>query len=423
MSCPYSRVPAHAATASDDEVGSRWEVDLDEARAWLEMFYAEQQARPTAFESRWAEIKAEVALTGSYTQTVDELEWGARVAWRQSVRCIGRGRWKSLVVRDARAARTVDEVARELTEHLRFATNDGRIRSTITVFRADGPNGPRALVANDQLIRYAGYRQPDGSIVGDPRYAGFTAMLREMGWTPPTRPSRFDVLPWLIATGDEEPRIVEVPPAVVLDVAITHPTLPWFAELGLRWHAVPVISNMRLRIGGVNYSCAPFNGFYLVDEIATRNFGDADRYNQLQIVGRRMGLDTDSDGNFWKVRAAVELNTAVLHSFRAAGVRIAEPIAESELMADFARREELAGRHAHGDWSWINGHLGSSFGPSWHRYYDTDEPNPNFWLDPDRAQLSSGRGGALAIMEPPDARTWAGKVELSTRHRLGVVPD
>jgi nitric-oxide synthase len=33
----------------------------------------------------------------------------------------------------------------------------------------------------------------------------------------------------------------------------------------------------------------------------------------------------------------------------------------------------------HADWSWINGHLGAGFGPSWHRYYDTREPNPNFW--------------------------------------------
>ena len=215
-------------------------------------------------------------------------------------------------------------------------------------------------------------------------------MLCELGWQPPAERSRFDVLPWLIETSDEHPGIVTVPDAAVLEVPITHPTLPWFAELGLRWHAVPVISNMRLRIGGLNYSCAPFNGFYLVDEIATRNFGDPDRYDQLAVVARRMGLDTDSDENFWQVRAAVELNTAVLHSYRAEGVRIAEPVAESELMADFARREELAGRAAYGDWSWINGHLGSTFGPSWHRYYDTDEPNPNFWLDETRRALSRG---------------------------------
>jgi nitric-oxide synthase len=393
MSCPYSALPADTrmgADDADDDEDRRPEIDLAEAHGWLEMFFAETRPRWGDFETRWAEIKDEVARTGSYTHTFAELEWGARVAWRQSVRCIGRARWQSLVVRDARAARTIDDVARELTAHLRFATNNGRVRSTITVFRADGPSGPRVLVGNEQLVRYAGYQRSDGSILGDPRNAGFTTMLREMGWQPPAEPSRFDLLPWLIATADEEARIVPVPASSVLEVAITHPTLPWFAELGLRWHAVPTISNMRLRIGGVDYSCAPFNGFYLVDEIATRNFGDSDRYDQLARVAHRMGLDSGSDGNFWQMRAAVELNTAVLHSFRAAGVRMAEPVAESKLMDEFARREEIAGRRVYGDWSWINGHLGSTFGPSWHRYYDTEEPNPNFWLDPARSELSRG---------------------------------
>ncbi|MDT4977295.1 MAG: nitric-oxide synthase, bacterial, partial [Pseudonocardiales bacterium] len=169
-----------------------------------------------------------------------------------------------------------------------------------------------------------------------------------------------------------------------------HPGLPWFAELDLRWHAVPVISNMRLRIGGIDYSCAPFNGFYLVDEIATRNFGDVDRYHQLPAIAARMGLDTTSTSNFWQLRAAVELNTAVLHSFRTAGVRIEEPVAESALFSEFVKREEAAGRRAYGDWSWINGHIGSTFGRAWHRYYDTDEPNPNFWLDPAARELSNG---------------------------------
>jgi nitric-oxide synthase len=224
-------------------------------------------------------------------------------------------------------------------------------------------------------------------------------LLGKHGWQAPTTPSAFDVLPWLIETEHELPRVVEVPGGTVLEVPVTHPGLPWFAELGLRWHAVPAISNMRLRIGGIDYSCAPFNGFYLVDEIATRNFGDADRYDQLPEIATRMGLDTASTGNFWQLRAAVELNTAVLHSFRAAGVRIEEPVAESALFSEFVKREEAAGRRAYGDWSWINGHIGSTFGRAWHRYYDADEPNPNFWLDPGARELSFGhpRSGPLTL--------------------------
>ena len=397
-SCPYSATAAPFDDLAErdraDAAGAP--VDVDEARSSLEMFFAETQPRGN-LEKRWRAIADDVARSGTYVHTFEELEWGARVAWRQSVRCIGRARWQSLVVRDARAASTIDEIATELADHLRFATNAGRIRSTITVFRQDGGAGPRVRVANEQLIRYAGYAEPDGSVLGDPRYVDFTALLGTYGWQHPTSPSAFDVLPWLIETEDELPQVVEVPGGTVLEVPVTHPDLPWFGELGLRWHAVPVISNMRLRIGGVDYSCAPFNGFYLVDEIATRNFGDVDRYNQLPAIAARMGLDTTSTGNFWQLRAAVELNTAVLHSFRAAGVRIEEPVAESALFSEFAKREEAAGRRAYGDWSWINGHIGSTFGRAWHRYYDTDEPNPNFWLDPGARELSFGRPRSVPL--------------------------
>lgn len=392
--CPHSAMTSPCDQSARDDAAPAGsdgaQLDLDEARAWLETYFAETRHRPGGLEKRWAHLKADVAQTGSYAHTFAELEWGARVAWRQSVRCIGRGRWQSLVVRDARTAETIDEIAAELTEHLRFSTNRGRVRSTITVFRQDGPAGPRARVANEQLIRYAGYADADGTVLGDPRYTNFTARLSEYGWQPPSPRSAFDVLPWLIQTEHEAPRVVPVPAATILEVPITHPALAWFGDLGLRWHAVPVISNMRLRIGGIDYSCAPFNGWYLVDEIATRNFGDVDRYNQLPRVAAGMGLDTGSSSNFWQLRAAVELNTAVLHSFRNAGVRIEEPIAESALFSEFVRREEAAGRRAYGDWSWINGHLGAPLGQAWHRYYDTAEPNPNYWLDPAARELSLG---------------------------------
>lgn len=395
--CPYPAQTSLLDSAVPDKAGlaavPAAHVDLDEARDWLENFVTETRHLPGHLEKRWAEITADVARTGTYTHTFPELQWGARVAWRQSVRCIGRGRWQSLVVRDARRATTIEDVALELCEHLTKATNHGRVRSTITVFSQDGPAGPRVRVANEQLIRYAGYRRKDGSVLGDPRYVGFTDMLGQYGWQRPRKPTDFDVLPWLIATDDETPRVVEVPRNLVLEVPISHPTLSWFAELGLRWHAVPTISNMRLRIGGVDYSCAPFNGWYLVDEIATRNFGDAERYHQLPRVAARMGLDTESTGNFWQLRAMVELNTAVLHSFRRAGVRIEEPVTESALFSEFVRREEAAGRCAYGDWSWINGHLGASLGKAWHRYYDTEEPNPNYWLDPAARDLSMGCPG------------------------------
>src|SRR6478672_1302579 len=165
MSCPYSMpvlysVHTRPVDRADDWPGDQGVppagrvVDLDEAREFLETFHRETQ--PGAdLEVRWAQIKAEVAETGLYEQTFAELQFGARVAWRQSARCIGRARWQSLVIRDARRVRGGDAVARELADHLRFATNGGRIRSTITIFAPDDALGAPVRIRNDQLIRYA----------------------------------------------------------------------------------------------------------------------------------------------------------------------------------------------------------------------------------------------------------------------------
>ena len=173
-------------------------------------------------------------------------------------------------------------------------------------------------------------------MLGDPRNAGFTDLALRLGWRPPAEPGAFDLLPWVVETAGEEPRQVPVPGRLVLEVPITHPEYGWFAELGLRWHAVPVISHMRLHIGGINYSAAPFNGFYLGDEIASRNLADNDRYDQVTRVARGMGLNLGSERDLWRDRAVIELNRAVLHSFDLAGVSIADHHTEARHFMRFA---------------------------------------------------------------------------------------
>ena len=59
--------------------------------------------------------------------------------------------------------------------------------------------------------------------------------------------------------------------------------LEWFGELGLRWYALPAVSNMLLEIGGLEFPAAPFNGWYMSSEIGTRNLCDSHRYNLLQV--------------------------------------------------------------------------------------------------------------------------------------------
>jgi nitric-oxide synthase len=199
-----------------------------------------------------------------------------------------------------------------------------------------------------------------------------------MGWRPPAEHGRFDVLPLVVETGTEGPRLYQLDPNLILEVPLSHPDLPWFAGLGLRWHAVPAISNMRLSIGGIVYPAAPFNGWYLGTEIGARNLVDVDRYDMLGPVAELMGLDTSREQTLWRDRAAVEINAAVLHSFAQAGVTIADHHTESRRFLTHLAKEEKAGRRCPADWSWIVPPVSGSLTPVFHRYYDTESTGPQF---------------------------------------------
>ncbi|GMA58269.1 hypothetical protein GCM10025858_27720 [Alicyclobacillus sacchari] len=93
------------------------------------------------------------------------------------------------------------------------------------------------------------------------------------------------------------------------------------SDLGMQWYAVPIISDMALLIGGIRYSAAPFNGWYMGTEIGARNLADTNRYNMLAAVADAMGLSRTSDATLWRDKALVELNLAVLHSFRKKGLQ------------------------------------------------------------------------------------------------------
>jgi nitric-oxide synthase len=140
------------------------EIDKGEAERFVRLYHAENPSSG-AVKPRLREVFAEISQTGTYTHTPGELAFGARVAWRNSNRCIGRLYWQSLRVRDRRNVDTADGVAEQCVEHLRIATNRGRIRPTITVLAPDRPGDPAPRIWNEQLIRYAGYRQSNGAIV------------------------------------------------------------------------------------------------------------------------------------------------------------------------------------------------------------------------------------------------------------------
>lgn len=57
----------------------------------------------------------------------------------------------------------------------------------------------------------------------------------------------------------------------------------WFEDLGLRWYALPAVSNMMFDCGGLQFTAAPFNGWYMSTEIGCRNLCDAQRLNMLEV--------------------------------------------------------------------------------------------------------------------------------------------
>lgn len=300
---------------------------------------------------RWREVRVEIRANGTWRPTYDELAYAARVAWRNSGRCIGRLRWPSLIVRDRRHITTLQEVRRELAAHLDEATNGGRIRSVITVLAPATHTGPPPVrIISPQLARYAAWQSRDG-VLGDPTNVALTHLATYLGWSGPTRRGLFDILPWIAATNDGRLHLLPAEPAHILEVPIHHPDHPWIADLGLRWPAVPVISKMALHFGGLQFP-APFSGTFMASEIATRNLADAHRYHQLPAIIAGLGLD-DRD-RLRADKALLTLHEAVLHSFETAGVSITDHHRESRAFARFVQREEAAGRVVVGDWSWLN---------------------------------------------------------------------
>ncbi|GLV59314.1 nitric oxide synthase oxygenase [Dictyobacter sp. S3.2.2.5] len=365
---------------------------LLEARRYVHLFHQEC-GTPGDYAQRVEAVRIELERTGTYWHTQDELTYGAMVAWRNNARCIGRLHWRSLQVRDMRHLSTAQDIFSALVEHIRLATNGGKIRSMATVFAPQAPGQPGIRIWNPQLIRYAGYRQADGSIIGDPLHADLTEAMRRLGWQGARR-GAFDVLPLVIQLPGQPPEIFEIPPECVLEVMLSHPEFSWFEDLGITWHALPVISNMRLEIGGISYTAAPFNGWYMGTEIGARNLGDVERYNLLPVIAQAMGLQTRSDRTLWKDRALVELNRAVLYSFERAGVTIIDHHTASRQFMHHEKHERQAGRSLYADWGWIVPPMSGSTTPVFHTPYENRQTTPNFFYQND-PWLENSLGPAL----------------------------
>lgn len=75
---------------------------------------------------------------------------------------------------DARDARTAKEMFDALMRHLEFSLNKGNVRSAATIFPQRSEANKDFRIWNSQLLGFAGYRQPNGAVIGDPANVEFT---------------------------------------------------------------------------------------------------------------------------------------------------------------------------------------------------------------------------------------------------------
>ncbi|KAJ1063237.1 hypothetical protein K5549_013102 [Capra hircus] len=443
---------------------------LSQARDFINQYYSSiKRSSSQAHEERLQEVEAEVASTGTYHLRESELVFGAKQAWRNAPRCVGRIQWGKLQVFDARDCSSAQEMFTYICNHIKYATNRGNLRSrprvssAITVFPQRAPGRGDFRIWNTQLVRYAGYRQQDGSVRGDPANVEITEvgtgrgeggtqpmwrsqrwargdemggpsqrgdhgggheetrwgdpanveitevgtgrgeggpanvetseLCIQHGWAPGN--GRFDVLPLLLQAPDEAPELFVLPPELVLEVPLEHPTLEWFAALGLRWYALPAVSNMLLEIGGLEFPAAPFSGWYMSTEIGTRNLCDPHRYNILEDVAVCMDLDTRTTSSLWKDKAAVEINLAVLHSFQLAKVTIVDHHAATVSFMKHLENEQKARGGCPADWAWIVPPISGSLTPVFHQEMVNYVLSPAFRYQPDPWKGSAAKGAGI----------------------------
>lgn len=347
---------------------------LEEANDFITQMYTEID-QSNDIEKRLKEIEKEIYETGTYTHSFDELVYGARVAWRNSNRCIGRLFWDKMHILDARAANTNEEVHEALLHHIQYASNKGRIKPTITIFKQYKNENNQIKIFNHQLIRYAGYESANGKI-GDPHSISFTNFCKSLGWG--ENETAFDVLPLVFSIDGKNPVYYTIPSNDIVEVPISHPTLP-FESLNMRWYGVPIISEMVLEMGGIRYTAAPFNGWYMGTEIGARNLADEERYNMLPKVAEIMNLDTTTNLSLWKDRALVELNAAVLHSYKKNNVSIVDHHTAAQQFKEFEKKEVACGRLVTGRWSWLIPPLSPATTHVFHKGYQDTVLKPNFF--------------------------------------------
>ncbi|KAL7565512.1 hypothetical protein ACA910_012247 [Epithemia clementina (nom. ined.)] len=347
----------------------REEMLCQKATEFLQQAAEELNWSQSQLSKRILQVKLEISSHGTYEHTTEEIELGARLAWRNSVKCVGRISWNTLMVRDCRHVETPGGIIDEIQKHLELATAGTNLQSVMTVFRPRKPDEAWGIrFWSEQLVRYACYEDPKDSSkwIGDRANQHLTDFLITRGlWTPPPPEKRtnHDILPVVFKMpGREKPIVHQFDPKYMDEAPIEHPTNPKIKEMGHRWGTVPVIAAFHLNIGGVSYGAFPFNGWFCSTEIVRDLMERYCDFNER--CAEAFGIDVKTHP-MYEARVAHELDVAILHSFKKAGYTIVDPKTVAEQFQTHCKREQKLGRECPAQWSWIGG----LFGPinkTWH---------------------------------------------------------
>lgn len=203
-------------------------------------------------------------VAGTWTQTHQELEFGIRRAWRNARKCIMRSHCEELKLCDLRDITSSAEMVTELVRGVSEAFNGGLVQPTVFVFPPRKVNARGPMIWNHQILQFAGYKTEDGTVVGDPMSVEVTEAIMDLGWQPPEPKGRWDLLPLVAIAEGDSPAMIEIPEKLARLVNIRHPTFTAeFERLDLKWVAFPALTRLGFDIGGVQYTAAPFIGWYV----------------------------------------------------------------------------------------------------------------------------------------------------------------
>jgi len=306
----------------------------------------------------------------------------AKEAWRRNDRCIGRLFVDRLELRDKRDLSTATAIIDDCVEHINVAYNGGNVLPLVTVYR------PGFRILNHLLLAYA----------DDPLHAPLTGLLASRGWHP-RRP--FQLLPVVVQDAAGEIWYHDIPWDQAPEVDVRSDRLPSLQKLGVRWPALPILSDVELWVSEDEvYTAAPFNGWYVETEIGARDLVDEGRYNLLPAVGKDLKLDTTRDRSLWKDEAVVVLCQAVLDSFQRAGVSIVDHHTAGRQFRAFEESEARAGREVTGEWAWLIPPVSPATSAVWDRQYKKNKDGPPDFRYPEKVYWGNG-GEAQSVMTCP----------------------